>query len=42
MGREGFNILEFVPDQPDEMSLWPKGVVAPCGWLGGLVGVGVR
>jgi len=28
MCREGFNTAEFVPDHPDEMGLWPKGVVA--------------
>ena len=25
----GFNALDFSPDQPDEMGLWPKGVVPP-------------
>ena len=40
-GRGGSNAVEFVPDQPDEMGLWPKGVVFPCGWWWSLVGVGV-
>jgi len=26
MGMVGFNAVEFLPDQPDEMGLWPKGV----------------
>ena len=25
----GFNALEFFPGQPDEMGVWPKGVVRP-------------
>ena len=29
MRREGFNTLKFFPDHPDEMGLWPKGVVPP-------------
>ena len=31
MGKLGFNILEFSPDQPDEMGLFSKGVVPPAG-----------
>ena len=25
MGKQGFNALEFFPDQSDGMGLWPKG-----------------
>jgi len=35
------NALDFFPHPPDEMGLWPKGVVGPCWWLGDLVGAGV-
>ncbi len=38
MDRARFNALEFFPDHPDEMGLWPEGVVAPAGDWGGLVG----
>ena len=34
MRREEFNILEFSPDQPDEMGLWPKGASTPLRVLG--------
>jgi len=27
MGKEGFNALDFFPDHPDELRLWPKGVL---------------
>ncbi len=25
--RRGFNAVQFFPDQPDEVGLWPEGVV---------------
>ncbi len=40
MGNAGFNAVQIFPEQPDEMELWPKGVVAPCGWWGIWLGVG--
>ena len=27
VGKQGFNTLKFFPDQPDEMGLWPRGVL---------------
>ncbi len=29
MGNAGFNALDFSPDHPDEMGLWPKGDATP-------------
>ena len=39
----GSNTAELIPDQPDEMGLWPKGVVpAIAGGWGDLVRVGMK
>ena len=42
MGRERFNAVDFFPDQPDEMGMWPKGVLPPCRYWGKLISVSSR
>jgi len=34
--KEGFKAVNFIPDQPDEMGLWPKGVVPAIASGGGV------